>query len=308
MIVINDGAKVKLPDFFIVGAAKSGTTSLYYYLKNHRDVYMPKIKEPWFFSFVGERPEFVSPDPLPNIVSELNEYISLFEDAKNSQVIGEASPSYLYTYNKSISSIKKVYGDKCKDIKVIIILRNPVDRAFSQYSMFRRDGNEPEKNFEKAFLKSKERVCDRKWNIFYDYMGFGMYSEQVKTYKKEFKDIKIYMYDELVNEKERVLKDICKFLSINYYKDAKKLNHHNVSGVPNNYFSYPIYYLMYRDNPIKKMLKKVLSDDVRVKVRCDVSRKILKKNTLNNNVRERVNNFYREDMKKLEEVIEKKIL
>jgi Sulfotransferase family len=114
-----------IPDFFVVGAAKSGTTSLYHYLDQHPDVYMPRNKEPHYFSRV---PPFPGRGSHP--VTSEEEYLDLFKLWNKESVAGEASPSYLWD-EKAPYRIKETVPQA----KIIAILRHPVERAYSHYLM-----------------------------------------------------------------------------------------------------------------------------------------------------------------------------
>jgi len=142
----------KLPNFFIVGAAKSGTTSLYHHLCQHLDVFMSPVKEPHYFSRdVGVRS--FKADDTKSIFANLRGYIDfilksrfyilnfekykrLFSNVKNEKAIGEASVSYLV----SKVAAEEIYKFN-PDAKIIIILRNPVKRAFSHWLMDLRIGH-----------------------------------------------------------------------------------------------------------------------------------------------------------------------
>ena len=145
---------VKKPNFFLVGAAKSGTTTLSKMLEAHPEVYLSPIKEPNYFSkdilpekfepvyrkntFFADKTYF-SQKPLKKVhlsfVREEKEYMALFEDAGNEKAIGECSTSYLYS-SEAAEEIRKFQPDA----KIIVILRNPVTRAFSHYLMGLRFG------------------------------------------------------------------------------------------------------------------------------------------------------------------------
>ena len=128
MKIKNHNITYTLPDCLIVGAAKSGTTALYKFLEEYDEVFCPNLKEPWFFSHMNESFKYVHPitkeDLSRQLVTNINEYCSLFNEAKDNQLILEASTSYLYTSDKVISNMKEIYGDKSKDVKIIAILRN----------------------------------------------------------------------------------------------------------------------------------------------------------------------------------------
>ncbi len=121
-----------LPNFFIIGAAKSGTTSLYYYLKNHPQIYMSPVKEPEFFSFTGQKIDRKDMRLAPGIfaITERNDYEALFKDVKDEVAIGEASPSYIY-----VPEVPARIKAMIPDPKFIAILRHPAERAFSHFNM-----------------------------------------------------------------------------------------------------------------------------------------------------------------------------
>ena len=139
--------KNKLPNFLIVGAAKSGTSSLHNYLNQHHQVFMPsynkegmKVKEPRFLikDLVQHR--------LHNGIWTFEEYQSLFDDVKDEKAIGESTVLYLYYYKHAINNIKQYLGE---DMKIIIMLRNPVDRAYSAFHHVSR-GFKENNSFEKS--------------------------------------------------------------------------------------------------------------------------------------------------------------
>src|SRR5712692_9536979 len=139
-----------LPNFFIVGTGKAGTTSLYHYLRQHPEIYMSKVKEPCYFAS-EIRAEKLSPVYLRHIqrqsrrlrnifhdgkplrpegwiVSEWEDYLRLFQSATNEVAIGEATVSYLWSKTAAVN----IYS-RLPESKIIIWLRDPAERAFSQY-------------------------------------------------------------------------------------------------------------------------------------------------------------------------------
>src|SRR4051794_34967159 len=110
-----------LPNFLIIGAAKAGTTSLYHYLRQHPDVYMSTIKEPNYFCFEEQLPEYAP-------VRTLAEYESLFDGASSQPAVGEASTQYL----NSAAAPRRI-ANILPNVRLIVSLRNPADRAYSSY-------------------------------------------------------------------------------------------------------------------------------------------------------------------------------
>lgn len=193
------------PNFLIVGTARSGTTSLYHWLRQHSEVFMPDFKEPSYFVHGYG-------------ISDLEKYLSLFEPGSGKRAIGEASIAYL----AAPESPERIYKT-VKDIKIIILLRNPVHRALSLYAWMVNEGYERINTFEQALAEEKKRFYDRsfRWNnpeYFWDYMYFrgGLYYEQVKRYMDTFgkKSVRVYLFDDLINRPAEVYMDVCRFLNI----------------------------------------------------------------------------------------------
>jgi hypothetical protein len=263
MMDVHIGAKqVKLPDFLIVGAARSATTSLYYYFKNYGEIYMPVRKEPWFFSYVNNPPHYSSPGAY-EVVYKLEDYIDLFKISRSDQLIGEASPSYLFMHDTTIRNIKEIYGKPYEKLKIIIILRNPVERAYSHFMMHKRGYREP-LDFEEAIAPETIAVRLRdNWDIFYDYVGCGLYYAQVKAYLDEFPEAKVVLYDDLVGESGKVLRDLSGFLGVDFRGDVE-LGTYNKSGVPRVDF---LNGLINRSSLFRDFLMAVIPEPVRKRMK-----------------------------------------
>lgn len=301
--------KSKLPDFIIVGAAKSGTTSLYYYLNAFDDIFMSSIKEPHFFSFYKDEPNFKSPEKLNNVVSDINDYTALFSEAKEGQLIGEASTSYLYYHKKAIANMKKVYGEDYKKIKVIIALRNPVERAWSQVNHFKKFDNEPLN----ALQAVKEEVIAKRlkndWNNYYDYLGFGNYYTQVKNYLENFENVHVFTYFELQKNRVDTINQVANFLfetNKDYSDVITNLNKkYNISGIPKNRFSKLIWNITHKQNPIKKLATFIVPEKIKQGFYNKVSSKILKPNVMPETFVKELKDVYEPEIEKLEDLIDK---
>jgi len=210
-----------LPNFLIVGAAKSGTSSLHNYLNQHPDIFMPdfndkgeNVKEPQFFvkDSVQSRIHFG--------IWKWEEYIRLFRKSKGYKAIGEASVFYLYYSKEAILNIKKYLG---KDVKIIIILRNPIYRAFSAYKHVSK-GVKENLSFEDA-LKLEEKRYSENLSItpMIRYKDMGMYFGSVSDYIQEFKNVHIVLQDDFAQNTSSELKKIYNFLQVkNFQVDTKK--------------------------------------------------------------------------------------
>src|SRR5262249_39324802 len=124
--------RVVLPNFFVIGAPKAGTTSLYEYVAQHPDVYMSPVKEPAYFK-PRHPPGGEDAEPEDRLAA----YVALFDGVAGEHVVGEATPSYL----QSASAAARI-RDAVPDARLVAVLRNPVDRAYSGYSMRVQQGTE----------------------------------------------------------------------------------------------------------------------------------------------------------------------
>ncbi len=195
------------PNFIIVGAAKCGTTSLARYLEQHPDVFIHPKKEPRFFIKDTIR-RISKEDPLfegvfSGTVFDEKTYFDIFP--REIRMTGEASVHYLYHYEESIKSIKKYVGD----IPIIILLRDPIERAISNWAYNARDFD----SFEASIEKEQYRKM-KGYNSFWFYKSLGLYYEQVSAYKNNFSKTKVVIYDDFIRDTARIVGDVFRFLNL----------------------------------------------------------------------------------------------
>lgn len=293
-----------LPNFLIVGAAKSGTTSLYRYLNEHPEIYMPReIKETFFFTGKDFKDvNLESGNYGAAVITLLERYMSLFDEAEkgNFRVIGEACVGYLYYCKETIPKVKKYIPEA----NIIIILRNPIDRAYSNYMHHVRDGYE-KYCFEDALRLETERK-EKKWWWGYCLKEAGLYYSQVKAYWENFNCVKIYLYDDLKRDSISLVQDIYKFLGVdpNFVPDVTKK--YNISGAQKNKW---LHALLSKQNPLKSAFKPVLKvlmpEEKRRELIEHIKIKNLQKPCMKPETREYLKNFYREDIMKLQDLIQR---
>lgn len=304
MKVYLNGKFVNLPDFIIPGAAKSGTTSLYYYLKSHPQIYLPKIKELCFFSFMG-RDKTPWNTPLP--VRNLEEYISCFKDATDEQKIGEFETYYLYYYKETIANIKNVYKEKAKNLKIVIILRNPIERVLSQY-LYAVQSFQENLPFEQAIrLETIKKRLEMGMPSPLDYIGYSMYYNQVKAYMDNFPQVKVLLYDDLVNNPKSFLEELLNFLEVDFYLPDNIENRYNVTKLPKNTFITYLFKIFLRLR-LNEILKKI---DLKIynKIKTFALNKFTiipnKKAILTEKSIIYLKNIFKEDILKLEKLLNK---
>lgn len=287
------------PDFLVVGTARAGTTSLYSYLLQHPQLFLPVVKEPCFFTFADEKINYKK-GKFSFAITSIEEYAKLYEKALPDQLTGECSTPYLYLYKKTITNLKKIHDDY-SSIKIIIVLRNPVDRAYSQYLWRVRDGRE-DLTFKEAIEQEAERMKDN-YSFDYFYLDRGKYYEQVKAYLKEFKNVKIILYEDLKINVEQELINICQFLNVDKNFIFVKRNEQNSSFLPK---SKVLSKLISFESKIKFRMLNYFPDNVKSSLkeqfrRFNSSKKEIQ--PLSAELRDKLNEFFKEDIRNLEKLI-----
>jgi hypothetical protein len=207
----------QLPNFLIIGAAKSGTTSLHDYLHQHPEIFLAPSKEPNYFALEGI--PLPQPGPaVPEVLFELlyrhsvvtyDDYLAQFAAANGKRAIGEASVRYLY-YEHCASRISAAMPD----VKLIAILREPVSRLYSHYCMNVQYQLEPLSLRDAIAAEESRRAAQWGWD--WHYVAVGRYAEQLKRYFAVFDraQVKVFLYDELLQRPGETYQEVCRFLGI----------------------------------------------------------------------------------------------
>jgi hypothetical protein len=224
-----------MPNFFIVGAQKAGTTSLYHYLNQHPEIYMSPVKEPRFFAReINPEGEVVvqtfgGPSRRqPPRFANLDAYRALFQGVKDERAIGEASPTYIYAPGTA-ERIKK----HVPEARAIALLRNPADRAYSAFLHAVQNGSEPLMDFAQALHKEEDRVRDN-WGYVFHYRNRGLYHAQLERYFEVFgrENVGVWLYDDLRDDPAGLVSNVFAFLGVDdsFVPDAS--SRHKSAGVP----------------------------------------------------------------------------
>lgn len=295
------------PNFLIIGAAKSGTTSLYQCLSQHPEIYMTPVKETNFFSFEGEQLEFTgmkhnesSLSYQKEIITNLQEYQEQFEGKTEEKAVGESCPSYLYVPKAA----ERIYAFN-PNIKLIVVLRDPIERAYSNFLHHVRDRNEWTRDFLSAVKAESKRIEENWWWGFH-YIQVGLYSKQLKRYFNLFnrEQIKIYLYKDYLNKPEYVLKDICKFLEVDRKHTFDFNIKHNATGLAKYNFLDKI---IKEQNALKTAYQKLLPF---TKLRKEITKRISRLNFLGKpqldlETRNLLLPLFHEDILSVQELIER---
>lgn len=215
-----------VPNFIMVGAAKAGTTALYWYLDEHPQVFVSPMKETNFFAYgLDERGDLLYGDPELHRfrVRSWSEYQALFADAGEAVAIGEASPIYLECPQAAARICARLPA-----VRIVCGLREPVDRAYSDYLMYLRSRGrrlDPERDLTAT---SEWARPDSHW------MQISRYHEMLTRYFDAFprERIHVFLFDDLKADPRRVIRDMYGFLGVDPTFEPDQETPHNVGGVP----------------------------------------------------------------------------
>ena len=205
-----------LPDFFLLGAPKAGTTALHAALAQHPQLYLSAVKEPKFYLCDG-RPPSRSGQRGPGDahsarewVWRRSEYEALFDVAPAGTLKGESTPFYLYDRFAQ----RRIKAD-VPDAKMLVVLRDPIDRAYSNWMHLWSDGLEPIGDFAQAWAAEDERVAAG-WAPFWHYRRLGLYGEQLRDLIELFgrDQVHVLRYRDLVETPDAALDKVCAFLGV----------------------------------------------------------------------------------------------
>lgn len=281
-----------------MGAAKSGTTALHVYLIQHPEIYMSVLKEPKHLSISANKFPHKGPgdDKVDDeIIKSRDEYLSLFANAQKEKVIGESSADYLYFYNSVIPSIKAI----CPNPKILIMLRNPTDRAYSAYRHMLMDKRE-NLTFEKALEREDKRMREN-YEFIWHYKNVGFYYKQVEQYINSFgwQNVKVVLYDDFALNSMKIVRDIYKFLNVDEGFTPNTSEKYNVGPTV---LSEPLEdFLIKYDHPAKKALRPILLNTIGKRYTEALVNYFIRRNrlSLNPETRKFLIETYREDISKL---------
>lgn len=189
-----------LPTFVIAGSQKCGTTSLAATLRQHRQVHVPRPKEVHFFDH--------------HFARGLEWYADQFSPRDHHLQIGEATPAYL-DHPLAVQRLARTLPEA----RVVILLRNPVDRAYSHYWHKRRLGDEPLETFEEAVADEPRRreVARRSTWLRRAYVERGHYIERIEPLVSAYgrERVHVMLLDDLVSEPQPSLRALLRFLEVN---------------------------------------------------------------------------------------------
>ena len=291
-----------LPNFYIVGAARSATDALYSYLRQHPEVYMSPVKETNFFVFYGRPVEYCGPGDQQALrscyVPTLAQYETLFAQSGAARARGEASPWYLY-----MPDVPARIRQHTPGAKLIAILRNPIDRAFSSFSMLQRDNREPMGNFLSAVALEQQRIAAN-WEPIWHYQRMGLYYEQIRRYRETFgpEQLRVYLYDDLDHNPAAVVADIFAFLDVDTTFTPDLSRRPNQGYVPR---SRRVHALVAGDSRLKATVKPLLPARLRQRLKASLLAQNAGRTAVDPAARHKLLPAFRENILRLEELIDR---
>ena len=202
------------PDFFLVGAPKAGTSALHSALAAHPHLFLSRVKEPKYY-MCGDSPPPAYKGPgdahsNQEWIWQRDRYLALFDAAPDGLLRGESTPFYLYNRDAR----RRIAADN-PDAKLLAVLRDPVDRAYSNWMHLWMDGLEPRADIVEAVSHEQKRI-DAGWAPFWHYRGLGMYGRQLKDLYDHFpkEQVLLLRYRTLVEEPDQALGRVFDFLGV----------------------------------------------------------------------------------------------
>jgi len=274
------------PNFFIVGVGKAGTTSLYNYLSKIPQIYMSPVKEPNYFN------QLTKSNKNQKIDMAKKKYLSLFSNVKNEKIVGECSISYLTT-----SEVPALIHKQVPKARILISLRDPVERAFSAYLNNQRYSGLNETFHEQLNKELRNNINNNKIQIG---LRAGLYFENVKRYLDTFgaEQVNVIIFEEWVKNLKTTLEDILIFLNVNE-------NINNFEEEALNPF------VVTRGPVTKRVLKSKIAIKISESMFSESSRIFLKKFLFKKQIKPEMNledrktliDFYRDDVNKTQSLL-----
>lgn len=295
------------PNFLILGVAKSGTTSLYHYLSQHPEIFMSRVKEPNFFACEGEHLNYQGPGYFyvrDWTVTSWQDYQKLFAAAGQAKALGEASWSSFY-YPAAVERIRRY----CPQMKFILLLRNPIERAFSHYSYLRQYEKEPVADFEEAIAFESQRIAANYWADWH-YLQLGFYSQAIIRYQQVFAQsrFKIVLYEDFTQDTIRILREIFEFLEVaGDYQSATFTRAYNSTQLPKSQMIHRLFQTS-RQVHLKRVVKTLVPETTYQCLKQNRDR--LESKTrytpqLSLQARHRLSRIYRSEIAALEQLLER---
>ncbi len=290
-----------LPTFSVVGAPKCGTTSLFHYLGQHPGIFLPRQKELHYFTYdiLVSRVAGPGDDHVVRYACATRaEYERAFEPATTEPALGDVSPSY-FEHPEVATRIR----DELDDPRVVILLRNPIERTYSQYMHLVRDTRET-LTFCEALDAEPERVEDG-WGNIWHYTSNSFFADPLQTYLDTFgsERTKVILFRDFIQQPEETLSDLCGFLEVDPGWRFESTAVHNRSGRPRSRL---LAAFATRPGPVVKRIVRALPEPLVRTAKQALSRaNVREKAEMDPDSRERLRELFQEDVARVADLLER---
>lgn len=294
---------MKTPNFLVIGAARSGTTGLVEGLRTHPQVFVTDPKEPHYFAYHRTGAHFTAPgdEHTVNRVSVTDEadYLRLYpdDDGADYRALGDASVSTLYYHEDAIPEIKRLVPDA----RFVVLLREPVARAYSSHQYLRARGLEPEPDFLTA-VSQEERRKAAGWHHLWHYTSMSRYYDQVEAFITAFgaDRVGVWFYDDLNNNYTRTVQEILRFLQVPPADgEGQDVPRVNISGRPRSAMIHRGLKLATGNEQVRNFVK----DHTSYRFRESIRRRLLARDELPLGVRQELQPRFTDDLARLRELL-----
>lgn len=203
------------PTFLVAGAGRAGTTSLVEGLRRHPDAFVTTPKEPHYLAMHGLRPDYRGPGDEQSInltaVTQERDYLRLFPTGTDHVALGEGSVSTLYHHERALPELLRINPE----MRVVILLREPVARAYSSFQYLSGQGREPEQDF-LAALRDEPRRRAAHWHHLWHYSQMSLYADAVSAFQSGLPPghLRIWFHDDLEADYAGTLAEVVRFLGL----------------------------------------------------------------------------------------------
>jgi hypothetical protein len=290
------------PDFVVAGAARAGSTAVVESLRSHPDVFVTQPKEPHYLAYAGGRPEFSGPGDEATInsvaVTEQDAYLRLFHAAADGQVRGEGSVSTLYQHDRALPRL----ADLNPQARVVLILRNPVDRAYSSFQYLRNRGYEEQPDFLAAVAEEEDRRRAG-WHHLWHYTAMSHYADAVAHTLEVFGEDRVLVcwYDDLATRPDETLHRVHAFVGADPARRStdEASGRVNASGTPKRAWVQGAIHRAAQHHALKTVVKTVVPFAARERIR----NANLTTQSVSDTDREQLAPVFQDDLTRLEGVL-----
>jgi hypothetical protein len=294
------------PHFLFVGTAKAGTTSLHNYLIQHPQIEIP-VKETFFFMkdiYQNQHLEYPYQRATEDLILNEHDFLKLYPQKEN-VVYGEIGTGYLYYHEEAIPLIKKHLGS---EVRIVIILRNPVDRAYSSYMHFVKDAFE-ELSFKES-MDEEEKRRKQGYDFMWLHKDLGLYANQVKAYLEAFEHVKVMTMESFLANRDRELKRLLDFIGVRTDVNISAQKKHNKSGEPRSKI---LQKALVHEHGLKKIVRPIFRALYSKEKRAAIRKRVKNMNIagyppMPESVRAELADFYKPDIARLEKILGRELL